>query len=411
MFNSAEPTSTRSHHRALSYFIRISWNRSENARIRSLSSSLAPIIFQIAQQHWVRSEKSWLGGAELHSQSQTEFLLHSLRTDEASIDRVHSRLRGISCCLTRKMHHLSRDQKLSTHTASLFGEYYQAETQDSLPLSICSTRSASKFSLFSEQVHSSWNESGQASSMARVLPRTRAEKYATLLEPLEKAFQEKSNSNSRVSRWAKPSSGNQCRCHDWTCSSILLGGLQRKGNLLSESRSDRIQVASSWKTSRTSIETVCVQHQRSASVHLLTENENIKRSWEGVEQAAQIDSSLTLRRHSPNIQWGTHREHLFRALENVEDDTPTERKSTNDGSSSIFANKWKTMLFFHQNNRVFTSTTQRQRDSCSFCNTSALASYNKPLLTSYTSISPRLSINSGMTVYFTNCTKWVVHKN
>ena len=41
--------------------------------------------------------------------------------------------------------------------------------------------------------------------MARVLPRSRDKKYATLLEPLEKAFQRKSNSNARLSRWAKPS--------------------------------------------------------------------------------------------------------------------------------------------------------------------------------------------------------------
>ena len=128
---------------------------------------------------------------------------------------------------------------------------------------------------------------------------TRAEKYAAFLEPLEKAFQGKSNSNSRVSRWAKPSSDNQCRCHDWTCLSILLGGLQRKGNPLSESRSDWIQEKSGWKTSWTSIKTVRVQHQWSASVHSSTENENIEWSREGVEQTAQIDSSLTLRLHSP----------------------------------------------------------------------------------------------------------------
>ena len=240
---SSYPNKSISSHRAFSCLIRLSWNRSENARRRSLSSALAPIIIQFAQQRWIWSEKNRLGGAKLHTQSQTEFLLRSLSTDEASIDRVHSRLRGISCGLTRKMYHLSHDQKLSKST-SLLGEYYQAETQDSLPLSIYSTRSASKFSLFSEQVHSSWNESGQASSMARVLPRTRAEKYATLLEPLEKAFQGKSNSNSRVSRWAKPSSDNQCRCHDRTCLSILLVDFQRKESPLSESRRGRIQETS-----------------------------------------------------------------------------------------------------------------------------------------------------------------------
>ena len=149
-----------SHHCAFSCLIRISWNWSINARNQSLSSALAPIIFQITQQYWVQSEKNWLGGAGLHSQSQTEFLLHSLRTDEASIDRVYSRLRAISGYLTRKMHQLSHDQKLSTHSSSLFGEYYQAGTPDSLPLSIISTRSTSIFSLFSEQVHSLWTENG-----------------------------------------------------------------------------------------------------------------------------------------------------------------------------------------------------------------------------------------------------------
>ena len=112
-----------------------------------------------------------------------------------------------------------------TNSTFLFGEYYQAETQNSLSRSIDSIGRASMFSLFSEQVHLSWTKRGQASSMGIVLPRPRAERYAALSEPLEKAFQRKSNSNSRVSRWANPSSGNQCRCHDWTCSSILLGSI------------------------------------------------------------------------------------------------------------------------------------------------------------------------------------------
>ena len=86
-------------------------------------------------------------------------------------------------------------------------------------------------------------------------------------------------------------------------------------------------------------------------------------------------------------------------------------KSTNDVSSSIFANGWKTMLFFHRNNRVFVSNTQPQRDLCSFFSTSAPVFCNKPLLLSSTWISPRHSINCGMTVYFTNCTEWTVHKN
>ena len=235
-----------------------------------------------------------------------------------------------------------------TQSTSLFGECDPTATQNSLSLSINSIRRASKFSLFSEQVHSSWNESGQASSMARVLPRTLAEKYGTLLEPLEKAFQGRSNSNSRVSRWAKPSSDNQCRCHDRTCSSILLGDFQRKGNPLSESSSGRIQGASGWKTSRTSIKTVRVQHQWSASVHLPTENENIKWSWESVEQDAQIDSDLSQRLHPPDIQCATHREHLFRALETVKDDLATERKisdppcaSNATNFSSALPSQWK----------------------------------------------------------------------
>ena len=82
---------------------------------------------------------------------------------------------------------------------SLFGESDQKETQDSLSLLIDSVRRTSIFSLFSEQVHSPRAESGQASSIARVLPRIRVEKYATLSEPREKAFKGKSNSNSRVS--------------------------------------------------------------------------------------------------------------------------------------------------------------------------------------------------------------------
>ena len=101
----------RSHHRAFSRLIRISWNRSEKARNRSLSSALAPIIFQFAQPNWMRGEKNRLGGAELHSQSQTELLLlRSLRTAEAWLDRIYSSLRGIPCCLTGKMYHLSHDQ-------------------------------------------------------------------------------------------------------------------------------------------------------------------------------------------------------------------------------------------------------------------------------------------------------------
>ena len=46
-----------------------------------------------------------------------------------------------------------------TQSTSLSGEPHQAETQNSLSLSIDSIRRASVFSLFSEQVHSSWTES------------------------------------------------------------------------------------------------------------------------------------------------------------------------------------------------------------------------------------------------------------
>ena len=50
---------------------------------------------------------------------------------------------------------------------------------------------------------------------------------------------------------------------------------------------------------------------------------------------------------------------------------PVLAKSTNDVSLSISFNGWKTMLFFHRNNRIFVNNTQPQRDSCSFFSTSA----------------------------------------
>ena len=232
--------------------------------------------------------------------------------------------------------------------------------------------------------------------MARVLPRTRARKYATLLEIFKEPFQEASDSNSRLFRWAKLSSDNQCGCHDWACSSILLEGLQRQRNLLSKPRNGRIQEASRWKTT---------------AELPLTENENIDWSCEGVEQTAQIDSNLTLRLHSPNIQWVTHREHLSRALETIKDDLATERKSTINASSSIYFNGWRIMPPFHQNNWAFASNIQRQHDSFSFFSTSALTFCSKPLLSLSMWTSPRLSINCGMTACFTNCTEWTVHMN
>ena len=250
----------RSHHRAFSCLIRLSWNRSENARIRSLSSALALIIFHFAQPHWMRGETNRPDSLN----SILNLKLLSLRTDEAWLDRIYSSLRGISCCLTGKMYHLSHDQMLSTQSTYLFGEYYQAETQDSVSLSINSIGRASKFSVFSEQVHSSWTESGQASSMARVLPWTRAEKYATRLEPLEIAFQEASDSNSMISWWEKQSSVDRSWYHDWTRSSILLGGFQIKWHAFSESRSSRIQTVSRGEIGLTSVETISVQNQRSA---------------------------------------------------------------------------------------------------------------------------------------------------
>ena len=98
---------------------------------------------------------------------------------------------------------------------------------------------------------------------------------------------------------------------------------------LFKKRATRIQAASGREISRTSVATISVHHQRSASVYPTTENENIKRSWEGVEQAAQIDSDFTLRLHPSNIQCAAHREHLSTALETVEDGTPAKGEDSN----------------------------------------------------------------------------------
>jgi hypothetical protein len=79
----------------------------------------------------MRGEKNRLGGAELHSQSQTELSLLSLRADAARLYRIHSCLRVISCGLKRKMYHLSPDQKLSTKSTSLSlsGEPHQTRLE------------------------------------------------------------------------------------------------------------------------------------------------------------------------------------------------------------------------------------------------------------------------------------------
>ena len=171
---------------------------------------------------------------------------------------------------------------------------------------------------------------------------------------------------------------------------ILFGGFSVKNGTRpsQKPRRSEIQTASGRKISWTSVETIYVQHQRSASLHSSIENENIEWSWEGVEQTTQIDSSLALRLHPPKhsisfssrntypehwkivqrwycyrkknqrfSMWIKHDQFLF-CLALV--------KSTNGASSSIFANGWKTMLFFHQNNRVFARTTQPQRDFVQF---------------------------------------------
>ena len=133
----------RSHHRAFSCLIRLSWNRSENARIRSLSSALAPIIILLnLKQNFFFS----LSGQMRHE--SIEFIL----AYEAFLVALQER------CTTYHM----------TQSTTLFGKSYPTETQNSLSLTIDSIRRASKFSVVSEQVHSSWSESGQASSRARV---------------------------------------------------------------------------------------------------------------------------------------------------------------------------------------------------------------------------------------------------
>ena len=147
------------------------------------------------------------------------------RTDEASIDRVDSCLRGIPCCLTGKMYRLSHNQKLSTPVY--------------LPIWwILSSRDAEILCLYRSSLYSL---NKYIHHKLRAVMRAQWQVFCLELGPKntqrfrnhsKKLFQGKSNSNSRVSRWAKPSSDNQCRCHHWTCSSILLGGLQRKGNLL-----------------------------------------------------------------------------------------------------------------------------------------------------------------------------------
>ena len=245
-------------------------------RHRSLSSALAPIIIHFTQQRWIWSEENRLDAAELHSQSQTELFLLSLseqmRHDSTGFILVYEAFLVAlqERCTT---YHMTKSYRpsLPPYLVNLIQQRRRI---------LCLYRStrirrAPKFSVFSEQVHSSWTESGQASSMARVLPRTRAEKYATLLEPFEEPFQEASDSNTRVSGWERWSSVDRRWYHDWTRPSILLGGFQRKWHAFSESRSSQIQATSGREVSRTSVETISVHHQRSASIYPTTENENI----------------------------------------------------------------------------------------------------------------------------------------
>ena len=287
-----------SHHRAFSCPMRLSWNRSENARNRSLSGALPPIIVQIAQQHWVRSEKNWLSGAELHSQSQTEFLLHSLRTDEASIDRVHSRLRSIPCYFARKMYHLSHDQVYlliwwiwSNRDAEFFVSIDQLDRKSIEILCF----------LWTSTFITNWERSSELNDKSFALDSSRK---------IRNAFGTIWGTFSRSERlelkgfWMRETIEWWPKLISWLNSirhSILFGAFQRKRHVFSEPRSSRIQAASGREISRTSVETISDQHQWSASLYSSTEQENIEWSWEGVEQTAQIDSSLTLRLPSSNI--------------------------------------------------------------------------------------------------------------
>ena len=116
IFNSAKPTSTCSQ-AVLVLIIGPSHDSSDSAGIDQKMR-----VFDHYLVHWRLSCFDWHSHTECKvkridwvvlnctTQSQTEFLLRSLSTDEASIDRFHSRLRGIPSCLTRKMYHLSHDQ-------------------------------------------------------------------------------------------------------------------------------------------------------------------------------------------------------------------------------------------------------------------------------------------------------------
>ena len=88
---------------------------------------------------------------------------------------------------------------------------------------------------------------------------------------------------------------------------------ERNNRVISEADTMIEHVSESeTRSSQTPVETVRAQHPWSASVYSSTENENVERSWEGVEQTAQIDSSLTLRLHPPNIQRAT--DHLLASV-------------------------------------------------------------------------------------------------
>ena len=107
----------------------------------------------------MRIEKNRLGDAELYSESRTEPFLLSPGRDEASIDRVYSRLRSISCDPTRKMYHLSHDQKYLPISES---DQTEAQTFSSLPIHLF--RRTPAVGAFFEKLHSSCAESGQVST-------------------------------------------------------------------------------------------------------------------------------------------------------------------------------------------------------------------------------------------------------
>jgi hypothetical protein len=206
IFNSSQPTSTRS--RAVIDPIIAPSNVStelaktdQNVRVTDhypvhwrLSSfkSHSEIEYEIKRIDWVMFNC-------VLTLKQNFFFTLSEQMRHQSIDFILVYEAFLVALQERKMHHLSQDPKLSTHFAFVFGEYYQAEIRI-----LCLYRStrleAYRSSLYSlnKCIHHEL-ESGQASSVARVLSQTRVEKYATLFKPLKKAFQGKSNFNSRLS--------------------------------------------------------------------------------------------------------------------------------------------------------------------------------------------------------------------